>query len=325
MNISHSKLLHEVIKPADVVLLTSDTVEQSLSKIKEKKQTSKIVYFYAINEEGKLKGIIPARKLLFAKTEHKISDVMDSSILKLRVDQTLNDALEYFSRYNLLAFPVVDKEDRLLGVIDVETYVKDSFFALDAQHRSDIFQMIGMSLEESKKVSIWENYKMRMPWILCSIFDGVLCALVSHFNEEVFSKFLVLAMFVPLVLALSEAISMQSMTQSLQFIRNAKFKFGMAFKKAVREWKLAVLIGVSSSFIVGTVSLFWRDGLVPSLAIATGIVVSVIIAALFGFFLPLILHKIKLDPKVASGPVVLMFADVFTIFFYFWVATSWLI
>jgi magnesium transporter len=325
MNDNYSKQLKDIIKPVEVVLLTSDTIHESLKKIKEKKQNSRIVYFYVTNEKGQLKGIIPARKLLFGKNDMKVSDVMESAILKLKSEQTLQHAMEHFAKYNLLAFPVVDKDDMLIGIVDVEAYIDDSFNIADARHRADIFQIIGLSLEDGKKVSTFKNYKLRMPWILCSIFDGVLCAVVSRFNENVFSKFLVLAMFVPLVLALSEAISMQSMTQSLQFLRNRQFSIMMFFKKAIKEWKIAVLVALSSSFIVGIVSLFWKEGILPSLTIATGIIVSVIVSACFGFVFPVILHKTGLDPKVAAGPVVLMLSDVFTIFFYFWLASSWLV
>jgi magnesium transporter len=132
-------------------------------------------------------------------------------------------------------------------------------------------------------------------------------------------------MFIPLVLTLSESISMQAMTQSIQLIRSHPNCFSHVSGYLFREWKIIGLLAVSCGFLVGCVSLFWGDGIKPALTIGFGIMVSVSVSATLGLIVPLILHIRKWDPRVASGPVVLSFADVLTTFVYLTLATWWLL
>lgn len=320
-----SKPLKEIIKKVDTVFLDSDPVINSLKQLQNKHLDPQIVYFYVVDNENKLVGVIPARKLLFSDTNEKISNLMEKTIIKLTDNQTLQEALQFFATYNLLAIPVVDKENHLLGVVDVEMYTEEPFDIADARHRSDIFQLIGLSLEDEKAISIFRHYRQRMPWIGCSIIGGITCAIISRFNEAVISKVLVLAMFIPLVLTLSESVSMQSMTHALQFLRRPKIDLITAFKNGIKEWQIFGLIGLSSGIIVGVASLFWKEGILASLVIGLGIIISVSISGTFGLILPILLHKLKLDPKIASGPVVLMLADILTTTLYLGLATWWLL
>lgn len=320
-----SKTLKEAVKNTQIVLLSLDTVDVALKKLQQKHIDPRIIYFYVVDQENKLVGVIPTRKLLLCSGDLKIAEVMETSVIKLYDDQTLQDAMHSFANYNLLAIPVVDKEGRLIGVVDVDMYIEESFDIADARHRSDIFQLIGLSLEDEKGGSIKRNYRLRMPWIFCSMFGGIMCAIISRINENVLGKALVLAMFIPLVLTLSESVSMQSMTQALQFIRRPKFPFKVLLKKAIKEYQIIGLIGLSSGLIVGMVSLFWKEGALPSLVIGLGIILSVSVSGCFGLFFPILLHKIKLDPKVASGPVVLMLADILTTGVYLGLASWWLL
>ena len=132
-------------------------------------------------------------------------------------------------------------------------------------------------------------------------------------------------MFIPLLLTLSESISMQSLTQSMQVIRRGKTTLSVIGRTIWDEWKVLGILASSSGVIVGLISLFWGGGFLSGLVIMIGIGVSVFISASIGAIVPLLLHARKWDPKVASGPVVLMFADVLTTAIYLSLATWWLL
>jgi magnesium transporter len=324
----HSYLEKRVVdlaKAVDTVVKEDVTVQEALDSLHGKQIEEKIVYFYVVDEKHKLLGVIPTRKLLLCSSDTKISDIMEKSVIKLDADQTLHDAMEIFARHSLLALPIVDKEGILLGAVDVEMYMEESFDIADARRRADIFQMMGLSLEEEKKRSLFGDYRLRMPWILCNMFGGIFCAIISSLHELVLSRVLLLAMFIPLVLSLSESVSMQAMTHSIQFMRNpSKSSWRISFLRAFKEWKIVGLIAITSGVLVGLISLFWQEGLAPSLIIGFSILISVTISSSFGIALPIFLHKTALDPKVASGPVVLMIADVLTTTIYLSLAT-WLL
>jgi magnesium transporter len=164
-----------------------------------------------------------------------------------------------------------------------------------------------------------------MPWILCNMIGGIACAIVSHAFQLVLAKVLILAMFIPLVLSLSESISMQSMTQSFHILRKQNVSWKKIFSRMFSEIRTAILMSLTSGLLVGALSLFWGSGIAVSSTIAMGIITSVILSAVIGSSVPLLLHLNRLDPKVASGPVVLTIADVITTTIYLFLATLWLL
>ena len=164
-----------------------------------------------------------------------------------------------------------------------------------------------------------------MPWLLCNVFSGLVCAIISRVYELVLSEALLLAFFIPLVLTLSESTSMQSMAQSLQFLRGPRFSWKRIQYLAFREWQLSILLSVSLGLLVGAFSLLWGDSYLPSVAIGCGILGGVTFSSIFAIVIPIGLNRLRLDPKVASGPLVLMIADMLTTAIYLSLATWWLI
>lgn len=318
-----SREVSQFVSETRTLLQLKDTVREALTKLRQEKISDKIIYFYVIDENHHLKGIVPTRKLLLASPESQIGQIMQHSIVSLQANQTLKQALEIFETHRLLALPVINQEGVFIGTIDIELYIEGSVDVADARHRREVFQLLGLTIEE--KVSVLRGYFLRMPWLFCNMIGGFACAIISQIHSVVIAKFLVLAMFIPLVLTLSESVSMQSMTQSFQFLRKSRLSLRFIFLKILREWKTVALLSATSGLFVGAISLFWGDGILASLTIGIGIFVSVILSASFGILIPIFLHAFRLDPKVAAGPVVLMFADVLTTLFYLTLASYWLL
>ena len=319
-----SKLVKDYVVRPNTIIEEGYTIQEALDCLRNKHIDDKIIYIYVVDSEQHLKGVVPVRTLLLSDSSSKIADVMISSVVCLQGSQTLEEAMRFLESHKLLALPVVDEEKRLLGVIDVDLYLEESLDVMHANRRTDIFQMIGVYLEEEKKFNVFRSYSLRMPWIFCNMIGGFACAIISRVYEIVLAKVLLLAMFIPLVLTLSESISMQAMTQSLELTRNKQdigSLFGRIFKRSV----VVAMIGITCGVLVGAISLFWGDGIAPGVAIAVGIIISVYITAIIGSIVPLALHAWRWDPKVASGPVVLMFADVITTTIYLSLATWWLL
>lgn len=315
------KCVRECAVPIETVIHTHLTVDEAMAGLRKKKMQQKIIYFYAVDERYHLQGVISTRQLLLADPDQKIEEIMQDSIIKVHDHQTLRDALELFAKHPLLALPVVDHHGKLLGMIDVQMITNEKV----EPGSSELFQMIGYMLEDQNRPSMFHRYRQRMPWLLCNVFSGLICAIISRYFDEVLAKFLVLAFFIPLVLTLSESTSMQSVAQCLQFLRRPRFNWKVARSRGFKEWQLVAILALTSSLLVGAVSLLWGDGILPSIAIGTGILAGVFFSAFFGICMPIILHRFRLDPKVAAGPVVLMIADILTTAIYLGVATWWLL
>lgn len=316
----------DFISPVHTLVKHNHTVEEALAYIRRHQIKEKIFYFYVVDHEHKLKGVVSTRSLLLSPLDKKISDILESRLITIRASESLRNAMEILTKHRLLAIPVVDEEDRLLGIIDVQLYFEDVVDVAKARHSStDLFQVLGLKLEEKKSQSTWLTYRTRMPWIFCNMIGGIACAIISRIFEHVLIEVILLAMFIPLVLALSESISMQSMTYSLQLLNRPKISKRRILYRIASEWKMVFLLGLTCGIIVGCLSLFWGDGLSPALAIAVGIILSVTITGTIGAAIPLLLHTRKLDPKVASGPVVLSAADIVTTIIYLGLSTWWLV
>ncbi|GAB5411831.1 MAG: magnesium transporter [Chlamydiales bacterium] len=315
----------DFVNPVPTVVHPNQTIEEALMTVREKDIHEKIVYFYVVDDDGKLVGIVPTRRLLLRSPKTLIKEVMDTKVICLLSTQSLKEALSVFETHHLLALPVVDEEQCFLGVVDVQLYLEESVDVVNSRRRSDIFQIIGFYLEEGKRVTTWRSYKTRMPWIFCNMFGGLACAIISKAFELVLMKVIILAMFIPLVLSLSESISMQSMTLSLQQLQKNSQNLGYLIRRALREWKTIILLALTCAATVGAISIFWGDGLLPALIIAMGIFISICITATIAAIVPLILHVREWDPKVAAGPIVLTCADVITTAIYLTLATWFLI
>jgi magnesium transporter len=320
-----SKTARECAVPVETILPIDGTVGEALRLLREKRISQKIIYFYVVDVEGRLKGVVSTRQLILAKPDQPVEVTMQKSMVRLGADETLHRAMEIFAEHPLLALPVVDERGKLLGMIDVQMVMEEAVDVADVRTRIDIFHMIGLSIEDGKKTPLLHGYRLRIPWLLCNVFSGIVCAIISRVFEVVLAKFLLLAFFIPLVLTLSESTSMQSMTQSLLFLRRPRFSWHVAIARSIREWQLAGLLSVTLGVLVGGLSLFWGDGLLPSICIGIGILFSVVISVLFGISIPILLHRIKMDPKLASGPLVLMVADILTTAVYLGLSTWWLV
>ncbi len=321
-----SRSVKDFAAPVHTFLYQDQTIAEALDSLRQRKIDEKIIYFYVVDREKKLKGVVPTRSLLLKDPSKKIADIMTHSVVCIDEDQNLEAAMEMLTSQKLLALPVVDSKQRLKGIVDVQLYLEESFDIANARYNSDVFQLMGLKLEEGKKKSAWKSYCTRMPWIICNMVGGIACAIISYVYKAVLAKVLMLAMFIPLILTLSESISMQSMTQILHYIRQPHISWRKIFHRILIECRMVFLLSITCAISIGLLSLLWGGGGAgPSITIAISLLVSVSISACVGACIPLILHAKSLDPKVASGPVVLMLADVITTMIYLSLATWWLI
>lgn len=316
--------MKEFVVPVRSIIQLQHTVDEAMNKLREQNHIDdKVNYFYVVDKDCRLAGVVSARNLLLNPPHTPIKQIIGNTLISISSSQTLQEAMELLSKHHLLAVPVVDEEEKLLGVIEVQIFLEDALDLAQSKMRTDLFQMVGLTLEEGKTAV--SGFISRMPWIFCNIASGIACAIISRVFEIVLAKVLLLAFFIPLVLTLSESISMQSMTKSIQLLHRHQISWKRLLLRIYLEWRTVILLATTSGILVGAISLFWGDGVHPALVIGIGISTSVTVSAIIGAFIPVILHAKKLDPKVAAGPVVLMFVDVITTAIYLALATWWLL
>ncbi len=297
-------------------LSLGQTVGAALIALRSMSLAQKIVYFYVVDEERKLRGVVPTRRLLMSTPDTPLATIMITQLLTIPDSATIFDACEYFVMYRLLAFPVVDKENHLLGMVDVSLFTDEMQDVAEAQTARDIFQLIGVRMAEGKRASPWAGFKNRFPWLVCNIVAGLLCALLAGLYENLLEMAVILAFFIPVVLTLAESISIQSMTITIQSLHDGRGLPAM-FRALRIEFFTAAFLGLASGVAVALAALLWKHDPAASLAIGIAIALSMITAALLGVLLPTLIRAFRGDPHLAAGPIVLALADLATLLFYF--------
>lgn len=327
MNRDHIyKKAKEAVKPVRFRLSIYQSVDQAIEQLRAaSKSEEQALYFYVLDEKEKLLGTVGAKQLLTSPPDKPIACLINTKIKVIQEYQTVRDALLLMQKYRLLAIPVVEK-GKLLGVIDIQNYFDDALELESSRQQYKIFQTLGYELDEEEGLSPLKKYQIRFPWMICNMLGGILCAIISMIYSMVLVKALVLAMFIPLVLSLSESISMQSMSQSLHKIHGGRFNgFKSKLHHVYEESKLFILIAFTCGTSIGLIALLWRDGVLPAVTIGVSIILGVLVSATIGSISPLILQALNLDPKIASGPFVLMLVDVLTTLIYLTIGFWWLV
>ncbi len=300
-----------------VVLNRNMTVSQTFDHIRAHGLGEKIVYFYVINDDQRLVGVIPTRRLLTASLEQPISEIMIRQVMTIPQSATIKDACELFARHKFLAFPVTDAQEHIVGVVDVSMFIEENVDVAERERMNEIFESIGFRISQIRDTSPFRAFRIRISWLMATIGSGTVCALLSGAYELTLAKSLVLAFFLTLVLGLGESVSMQSMTVTINALRKTKPTlkwFAGAFQ---REISTSLMLGTACGFMVGLVVWFWRGHGLAAVTIGSSILLAICAASVFGLSVPALLHALKLDPKIAAGPVTLAVTDICTLLLYF--------
>ncbi len=321
---SLNSTITDFIKKDFISLLKDITVKEALDNIRESKINVGVIYFYVVDEENKLVGVIPTRKLLSSSLESRIEDLMIKNVISLKADSTVYIACEFFILYKFLAMPVTDNENKIIGIVDITLFTNEMLDIAEKKQINDIFETIGFRLNEVKNASSLQAFKIRIPWLMATISSGLLCAYLTGLFQTTLQESILIAFFLTLLLGLNESVSIQSMTIAIQMMHTIEPSFKWYVKKMIKESSTAILLGLCCGLIVSIFVLLWKSNLIIAFAIGFSIFLSLILAALFGLSVPVLLHAFKLDPKISSGPLTLALTDIMAILIYFTVATLFL-
>src|SRR2546421_8127285 len=281
-----SKVIEHARK--DFPLLDAEmTVGQALNRIRREGVGERVIYFFAVDCDKRLVGVLPTRRLLTARLESLLRDIMVKRVVAIPATATVLDACEFFVLYKFFAFPVIDEQRRIVGVIDVSLFAEEILGEREEQTRpatpirDDVFEVLGFHLEQIRGASPWRVFRFRFPWLLVTVAAGTICAVLAGAFEATLARSLVVAFFLTMVLGLNESVSAQSMSVTIQMLRSAPVTwswFGTALR---RELTTAALIGFACGMIVGVIVLIWRHDPPGAFAIGGSIALSLVSASLF--------------------------------------------
>ena len=307
------------------------TIGQALERIRREGVGERVIYFYAIDEEKRLVGVVPTRRLLTAPLETTLREVMVRRVVAVPAKATVLDACEFFVLYKFLAFPVVDEQRRVVGIIDANLFAEEILGAGEEQSRGreavpvsfEFFEALGFHLEQIRGASAWRAFRFRFPWLLVTVAGGTLAAILAGLFEATLAGSLIIAFFLTMVLGLNESVSMQTMSVTIHALRSVSVTWDWVASAFRRELATAMLLGISCGFVVCVIAWAWRRDLHAATVIGGSIALSLVTACALGLAVPSLLHWFKLDPKIAAGPLTLMSADFIALVIYF--TSAWLV
>ncbi len=316
--------LHESVVPhlhaCAVVLKEPDTVGSAIDAVRSAR-AGESPCFYVVDAEQRLSGVVTSQMLLNSEPSAAIESVMRRHVVAIPDWATMLVAAEFFATQRFKVFPIVNQRGELLGQVDTRVFTPD-VVALASRSFDDIFQIVG--IHASASLSAWTSFLDRFPWLMANVGAGLLAALIAARYEALLESVVVLALFIPVVLALAESVSMQSATLTLQRLHGGAPVRGFLRRVFFQELGAASLLGLGCGVIVGTIAAALHANVLLGVAVGGAIAAAVLTAGLLGLLLPTALHAMRLDPKIAAGPIVLAVADLATLLFYFNLA-GWLL
>ncbi|GAB4268843.1 MAG: hypothetical protein Kow0029_04460 [Candidatus Rifleibacteriota bacterium] len=282
-----------------------------------------IYYLYVIDHEEKLKGVVSIRDLLSANPSVLVSEIMDDDIVAVTPDTKQEEVAKLIAKYDYMAIPVINEKHEILGVVTVD----DVMDVMEEEASEDLFKFAGSSEDELTYTSPFQACKARLPWLLITLGTGfITSSILKNFMAD-FSQVLVLAFFVPVVMAMGGNTGIQSSTLVIRGIALNAFSGADLFKRLLSEIAAGALMGAACGTVVGV----WAKFLISSdasvatsyspmfLAMTVGIAMmaAMTFAAMFGAFVPIVFNRFKIDPAVASGPFVTSSNDIFALLIYY--------
>ena len=280
-----------------------------------------IYYMYVVDKEEKLKGVISIRDIFTNNDNTPVVDIMDKDVLSVPADMPQEEVAAVVSKYDYFAIPVVDKENKLLGVITVD----DVMDVMEEEATEDIFKMAGTSDEELEDSSAWQACKSRLPWLLITLCTGFVTSWILKGFTGTFEKISALVFFVPVVTAMGGNTGVQSSTLSIRGIAlNGQDE--SIFKSICKELLAGAMMGSVCGFVIG----LWAQYIIKSsggaanipsyylsMTVGLAMMAAMAFAATFGAIVPTLFGKFKIDPAVASGPFVTSLNDIFALIIYY--------
>ncbi len=310
-----------IMTPRYLAISSTLTVEHALSWVrKQSKNVETIYYIYTVDQLKRLRGVVSIKDLLSSDDKEIVYNIMVEKVISVREHTDQEEAAKILETYDLIALPVVDEYNRLLGIITFD----DVIHVIRKEQTEDVYKMGAMSGSTERYLgsSIWKLVKKRIPWLAVLLLAATLTTNVLAYFEDFFISISVLILFIPTIIGTGGNSGTQSSTLVIRGLATGEIDFGDILRILKKEIFVGLIMGIGMGLLI-----ILRAWLLPPFidldqAIAVGIALScvVIVATLVGAFFPLIIHKIGLDPAVMAGPLMTTIIDLAGLTIYFFAA-----
>ena len=318
-----------IMNPVVLTVSADSDVKDVLDtiRIKAEKDNLDLYYVYVVDKQNHLLGVASLRKLLTSPIRKKITEIMIRDLVKLHVDDRQDYIADEFMKYQFNALPVVDLYNRLKGIVtwdDVQDIVEE-------ETTDEIYTSSGIAtdmVEDEDDIitgRLLHAVKARTPWLFITLIGEFVAVNVANHFDATLHAFPIIAIFMPLLAGLGGNIGTQSITLIVRGLSTGQISLKSALHHMMRETAIGLLIGILFGVLVSVVTWGWQHSIGLGVVVGLSMMINMMCATLIGTCTPFVLKKIKIDPAIASGPVIATTIDVVGLFVYFSLATLYLI
>ena len=299
-----------------VSLRKNMTVQEALTRIRRTGVDKETIYTcYVTDYNRKLLGIVTAKDLLLSEEEDLISDIMETNMIFVHTHTDKEEVAQRFSKYDLLALPVVDDEERLVGIVTID----DAIDVMEEEATEDIEKMAAIRPGDKPyfQTSVWQTYKARIPWLLILMVSATFTSLIITKFESVLDASIVLSAAIPMLMDTGGNCGGQASVTIIRALSLDDVEFKDIFRVIWKELRVGVLCGISLAIVNFAKMLILHQGTVLIVAvISLALFCAVIVAKFIGCVLPILANKVGFDPAVMSSPFITTIVDALTLLLY---------
>lgn len=302
-----------------VGLRQSMTVAESMAHIKRTGIHKETIYTCYVTEKRKLIGIVSAKDLMTSEDDTLIQDLMETEIISVRTHTDKEEVAQLFTKYDLLAIPVLDAEDYMVGIVTFD----DAMDVMVEEATEDITKMAAISPSEKSyfETSVFKHAKNRIPWLFVLMISSTLTGTIITKYETAFAAIPLLVSFIPMLMDTGGNCGSQSSTLIIRGIALNQIQFRDIFRVLFKEFRVSLIVGVVLAVTNGLRIFIMYKSASMAVVIAMSLMLTIILAKLLGCLLPLFAKKINLDPAIMASPLITTMVDTCSILVYFQIAT----
>ena len=295
-----------IMNPNVFALSEELTVGEAITELQSARDVEMVFYLYVVDVRRHLVGVVSLRRLLLVSPETPLKRIMTSDLISVRVDTDQEEVARQVASYNLLAIPVVEEENKLVGVITVD----DVIDVIKDEATEDIYRLAGVAGDERAFTPPGESLRKRLPWLTVNLATAFLAAFVVGLFERTIDKVVALAVFMPIVAGMGGNAATQTLTVVVRGIALGELTWENSRKALLKEAAVGIGNGLALGLLAATVAWMMKGDLVLGGVLALAMVINMFVAATAGTLIPLGLRALKIDPALASSVFITTLTDV---------------
>jgi magnesium transporter len=295
-------------------------VRQAIAAIQEKRDVEMVYYLYVVDSDKRLVGITSLRQILLSRPEQTLGEIMRRDVIHVSTGTHQEEVAQLVARHDLLAVPVVDADQRMVGIVTVDDIVD----VVQEEASEDMLRIAGTSEDEL----LYEGHSLkvagiRLPWLLVNLVGGLLTGLLLEHFQVTFQEALFLLAFVPVIMGMGGNSGTQTSTITVRGLATGRLNLerGNVGRYLWRQMKVGVLLGIATGLVAGTVALLLQHNPYYALVVSGSMICAILVASFNGVLIPLLFERLGIDPAVAAGPLVTTSNDITGILIYFGLAS----